>query len=76
MDMENYLDHLSDGLLDLQEMIENIFGESHMIAHHDAVEAPIVSIIIPTKDCLAFLLYLVDASTVNLKNDAVFICKN
>ena len=26
MDMENYLDHLSDGLLDLQEMIENIDG--------------------------------------------------
>ena len=24
--MENYLDHLSDGLLDLQEMIENIDG--------------------------------------------------
>ena len=26
MDMENYLDHLSNGLLDLQEMIENIDG--------------------------------------------------
>ena len=26
MDMENYLDHLSNGLLDLQEMIENIEG--------------------------------------------------
>ena len=26
MNMENYLDHLSDGLLDLQEMIENIDG--------------------------------------------------
>ena len=26
MDIEQYLDHLSDGLLDLQEMIENIDG--------------------------------------------------
>ena len=26
MDMENYLDHLSNGLFDLQEMIENIDG--------------------------------------------------
>jgi len=26
MEMENYLDHLSNGLLDLQEMIENIDG--------------------------------------------------
>ena len=26
MDIENYLDHLSNGLLDLQEMIENIDG--------------------------------------------------
>lgn len=26
MEMENYLDHLSNGLLDLQEMIENIEG--------------------------------------------------
>jgi glycosyltransferase involved in cell wall biosynthesis len=38
-----------------QETIQNLFGESHIINQHDGITAPVISIIIPTKDCLDFL---------------------
>jgi glycosyltransferase involved in cell wall biosynthesis len=38
-----------------QQTIENMFGVSHVINHHDGITEPVVSIIIPTKDCLDFL---------------------
>ena len=38
-----------------QEVIQNSFGEPYMIHHHEEIAKPLVSIIIPTKDCLFFL---------------------
>lgn len=42
-------------MMEQQETIENTFGESYVIVQHDEVTQPVVSIIIPTKDCLEFL---------------------
>jgi glycosyltransferase involved in cell wall biosynthesis len=38
-----------------QEEIQNIFGEPYVIHHHEEIPKPLVSIIIPTKNCLEFL---------------------
>ncbi|NRA85274.1 MAG: glycosyltransferase [Gammaproteobacteria bacterium] len=38
-----------------QQAIQNIFGTGHLINHHDEISKPVVSIIIPTKNCLSFL---------------------
>jgi glycosyltransferase involved in cell wall biosynthesis len=38
-----------------QQGIQNTFGAGHMIEHHDGRTEPVVSIIIPNKNCLAFL---------------------
>lgn len=38
-----------------QKTIKNTFGAGHMIEHHDGRTEPVVSIIIPTKNCLKFL---------------------
>ncbi|MFT6139896.1 MAG: glycosyltransferase involved in cell wall biosynthesis [Psychromonas sp.] len=42
-------------MVNRQQTIENTFGENYTINHHDGITEPVVSIIIPTKDCLEFL---------------------
>ncbi|MFT5879389.1 MAG: glycosyltransferase involved in cell wall biosynthesis [Moritella sp.] len=42
-------------MIKLQQAIQNIYGTSHIINHHDEITEPEVSIIIPTKNCLKFL---------------------
>lgn len=42
-------------MMEQQKAIKNRFGERYVINHYDEVTEPVVSIIIPTKDCLDFL---------------------
>lgn len=42
-------------MIEQQEIIRNTFGEPYVIHPHETVTKPLVSIIIPTKDCLEFL---------------------
>ncbi|MFT5814911.1 MAG: glycosyltransferase involved in cell wall biosynthesis [Psychroserpens sp.] len=42
-------------MIEPQQAIQNTFGAGHIIDHHDGISEPVVSIIIPTKNCLAFL---------------------
>lgn len=42
-------------MINLQQAIEKTFGTSHLIEYHERNTEPLVSIIIPTKNCLSFL---------------------
>jgi glycosyltransferase involved in cell wall biosynthesis len=60
-------------MVNRQQIIENTFGTEYIINCHDEVHKPLVSIIIPTKNCLIYLPTAINSIQNQLVDDVEII---
>jgi len=60
-------------MINRQQVIQNIFGAGYIINHHDEIIEPLVSIIIPTKNCLIYLPIAINSIQNQLVDDVEII---